>query len=291
LTMIKSYIEIRLKTSVDAGELMGMLEESACLGACERDDGLCLYWPKERWHAGVLQDLLEALQLLGDLDAGSRPTVTELADQDWNEYWARSLQPIRLGERILVRQSWNSAPVPSGGFELVIDPKRAFGTGYHATTQLIASWLEELIRGGERVLDVGTGSGILAMSALRLGASSALGIDNDPEAIECSLEYAAVNGFGADLELRVAALEDLGSEQFDLVLANLDRNALLRYFAFFHKHVSAGGRLVISGLQSEDYEDIREALAKTGWRIHGRRDREEWMALELRQAPLDAAHV
>jgi ribosomal protein L11 methyltransferase len=289
--MTKSYIEIRLKTSVDAGELMGMLEDGACLGACERDDGICLYWPKEHWHAGVLQDLLEALQLLGSLDAGSRPAVTELADQDWNEIWARSLQPIHLGERILVRQSWNSAPVPGGGFELVIDPKRAFGTGYHATTQLIASWLEKLIRGGERVLDVGTGSGILAMAALRLGASSALGIDNDPEAIECSLEYAAVNGFGADLELRVAALEGLGSEQFDLVLANLDRNTLLRYFAFFHKHVRAGGRLVISGLQSEDYDDICEALAINGWRTHGRRDREEWMALELQQAPLDAARV
>ena len=155
----------------------------------------------------------------------------------------RSLQPIRLGERILVRQSWNSAPVPDGGFELVIDPKRAFGTGYHATTQLIASWLEEMIRGGERVLDVGTGSGILAMAALRLGASSALGIDNDPEAIECAQEYAAVNDFGAELELRVAALEDLGSGQFDLVLANLDRNTLMRYFADFRKHVSAGGRL------------------------------------------------
>jgi ribosomal protein L11 methyltransferase len=289
--MIKSYIEIHLGTSVDAGELMGMLEESACLGACERDDGLCLYWPKEHWHAGVLQDLLEALQRLGDLDAGCTATVTELADQNWNERWAQWLQPIRLGERIVIRQSWNSASVPDGGFELVIDPKRAFGTGYHATTHLIASWLEELIRGGERVLDVGTGSGILAMAALRLGATYALGIDNDPEAIECSLEYAAVNGFGADLELRVAALEDLGSEHFDLVLANLDRNTLLRYFAGFHKHVSAGSRLVISGLQSEDYGDICKALATTGWRIHGRRDREEWMALELQQALLDAAHV
>ena len=283
--MTKSYIEVHIKSFVDAGELLGMLDDQACLGALEREDGLCLYWPKERWHAGVLRDLLDALGRLSGSDAVSDAEVNELADQNWNARWAQSLQPIRLGERILVRQSWHPASVPDGGFALVIDPKRAFGTGYHATTQLIASWLEEKVRGGERVLDVGTGSGILAMAALRLGASHALGIDNDPEAIECALEYAAANDFGAELELRVAAPEDLGSERFDLVLANLDRNTLLRYLAGFRKHVNAGGMMLISGLQSGDYQDIFGAAAESGWRIHGRREREEWIALELRSEP------
>jgi ribosomal protein L11 methyltransferase len=283
--MAKRYIEVHIRSFVDAGELLGLLDDQACLGALEREDGLCLYWQKEHWHANLLQDLLDALRRLSGSDAVSNPEVIELEDQNWNARWAQSLQPIRLGERILVRQSWNSASVPDGGFALVIDPKRAFGTGYHATTQLMASWLEEKVRGGERVLDVGTGSGILAMAALRLGASYALGIDNDPEAIECALEYAVANDFGTELELRVAAPEDLGPERFDLVLANLDRNTLLRYCAGFRKHVRAGGKLLISGLQSEDFQDISGAAARTGWRIHSRRERAEWIALELRPEP------
>jgi len=279
--MANGYIEVRIRSSVDAGELIGMLDDPACLGALEREDGVHLYWRKETWHAGVLQDLLIVLRRLGVTDLAGEPAVSELADQDWNERWARSLQPIRLGKCILVRQSWNSAPVSDGGFELVIDPKRAFGTGYHETTQLMASWLEEVILGAERVLDVGTGSGILAMAALRLGASYALGIDHDPEAIECAREYATVNGFGAELGLRIATPEDLGPERFDLVLANLDRNALLGCLADFRRHVSAGGRLLISGLQTGDEQDISNAAAEAGWRIHACRNRGDWLALEL----------
>ncbi|MBZ5498316.1 MAG: 50S ribosomal protein L11 methyltransferase [Acidobacteriia bacterium] len=282
--MTKDYVEIHLVTSAEAGELVGLLEETACLGASEQEGGLHLYWPKDRWHPEVLGALKGALRQLGDRQAEDTITISELPDQDWNERWAASLEPIRLGARILVRQSWNSAAIPAGGFELVIDPKRAFGTGYHATTQLIAEWLEEVIQGGERLLDVGTGSGILAMVALRLGAGAALGIDNDPEAIECAGEYAAANGFGPELELRVAALEDLHPEQFDLVVANLDRKMLLRYFPMFHTWVRPGGSLLVSGLLSDDHPGIRAALATTGWVERSRRERDEWMALELRKA-------
>jgi ribosomal protein L11 methyltransferase len=282
--MRKVYIEIRLVTSVDAGELLGMLADNTSLGACEKDNSICLYWPKESWHVEAQQELVDALTRLGDAPAAHTLTVTELPDQNWDERWAEMLQPIRLGRRILVRQSWNSAPVPEGGFELVIDPRRAFGTGYHATTQLLAAWLEELICGGESILDVGTGSGILAMAALRLGAHRALGIDNDPEAIECAREYADVNGFGGNFELRIAALEDVPSETFDLVLANLDRNALMRYFSCFHAYLRPDGRLLVTGLLAEDYADISAFLSTTGWRIYERRDCEEWMALALQGA-------
>jgi len=279
--MNRNYVEIRIRTSVDAGELLGLLDETASSGACETEDGLFLYWPTERWKPEVLDAIREGLRCLGDMQAEKTLIVAEIPDQDWNVRWAESLQPIRLGHRILIRQSWNSAEVPPGGFELVIDPKRAFGTGYHATTQLIAEWLEEAVCGGERVLDVGTGSGILAMAALRLGARSALGIDRDPEAIGCAREYAAVNGFGEELELRVAALEDLPVERFDLILANLDRPTLLRYFAGLHGYLQAGGKMLVSGLLIEDDREIIGALAAAGWRATELRRREEWMALEL----------
>lgn len=282
--MNPKYMEIRVITSVDAGELLGMLEKTACLGAWTREDGFCLYWPADGWDPRSLHILEDSLRRLGaSVEAGTL-TVAELQDRDWNARWAESLQPIKLGRRILIRQSWNAAAIPEGGFELIIDPKRAFGTGYHATTQLMAEWLEDKVRAGGRVLDVGTGSGILAMVALRLGATSALAIDQDPEAIECAREYAAVNGFGAALELRVTELAELEREEFDLVLANLDRNTLVRHFDCFHRFVKAGGCLLISGLQRDDETEISGSLEAAGWLVLDRRCRDEWLALALRAA-------
>jgi len=279
--MKRKYIEVHLRSSVDAGELLGLLEEGASLGACEMDGGVSLYFLLGSWHDGMRASLEDALRRLGETEAAATLTVTELPDQDWNASWTESLQPICLGRRILVRQSWNSALVPPGGFELIIDPKRAFGTGYHATTRLLVEWLDNLIGGGERVLDAGTGSGILAMAALRLGARSALGIDNDPEAIECAKEYAALNGFGAELELRVVSLEDLAPEPFDLVLANLDRRILTRYFPALHSFLKPEGGLLVSGLLIEEKDEIRALLASAGWSIKEQHERDEWLALEL----------
>jgi ribosomal protein L11 methyltransferase len=283
-SMNPGTMEIRIISSVDAGELLGMLEETSCLGAWATEDGFCLYWPVDGWDPRILHILEDSLRRLGAAVDARTLTVTELQDRDWNARWAESLQPIKLGRRILIRQSWNGTAIPEGGFELIIDPKRAFGTGYHATTQLMAEWLEDKVRSGARVLDVGTGSGILAMVALRLGATSALAIDQDPEAIECAREYAAVNGFGAALELRVAELAELDPEDFDLVLANLDRNTLVRHFDCFHRFVKAGGCLLISGLQRDDETEISEFLDAAGWMVVDKRWREEWAALELQAA-------
>jgi len=112
-----------------------------------------------------LQEVLAAL----DPDGQSREAiqVEPLRAQDWNRLWAESVKPIRVGRRLVIRPSWELAQLQAGDIEIVLDPKQAFGTGHHSTTSLLLEWLEEVIHGGESVLDVGTGSGILAMVALR----------------------------------------------------------------------------------------------------------------------------
>jgi ribosomal protein L11 methyltransferase len=279
----REYVEVLIQAQMDSDDLMAVLDLEACLGASESDRGIHLYWKKESWNSEAMESVKNALADLGQ-PAGIRIEVSDIPDRDWNASWAASLQPILLGSGILIRQSWNAAKVPENGFELIIDPKRAFGTGYHATTQLVVEWLEKRRERGERVLDVGTGSGILAMVALRTGAASALGIDNDPEAIECAREYAAVNGFGAELDLQIKSLEDLEESPFDLVLANLDRKTLTPYFAKFPALIKEGGWLVVSGLLQEDHEEIAEIIKAAGWDIVAKRVREEWMALQLRRA-------
>ncbi len=279
--MTQNYIEIAIPATVDTGELCGLLQESGLLGAWETAGHLCLCWPAERWSADVLNDLKRALDAMGA--AGTADIVVRsIPDQDWNARWMKSLEPFRIGNRFRIRQSWNPPDRSFGGIELVIDPKRAFGAGTHATTQLVVEWLERNIRPGESVLDVGTGTGILAMAALRLGAGLALGIDNDCDAIECARENAAVNGFGAELELRVASLDGLEGGTFNVILANLDRKTLLRYVGRFKDHLGEGGRVCLSGLQVGDIPAVTTAIVASGGFVAGRWDRDEWVAVEVR---------
>ncbi len=284
----KNYTEVQVMSSVDSGDLIGMLRESEPLGAWQSEGVIHLIWPLEGWTEHSRHDLEQALGRLGVDARHVQITVSQMEDLDWNSCWAASVQPVRIGRRILIRQSWNTAVSRLGDLVLVIDPKRAFGTGYHATTQLLVEWLEDTIAGGERVLDAGTGTGILAMVALRLGARSVLAIDDDPDAIECARENATINGFGSELDLRVASLESLENERFDLVVANLDRRIILAFSERLIRNLCAEGRLLVSGLLTDDVADVSSASAACGGEVIGRREREEWVALEVRQRRSEA---
>ncbi len=281
---MKNFVEVCVKTSIDCIELLGMVENPDLLGAWEKDGVIYLYWPEEPWSEQILEQLRSAVASLSGGTQEIDITTNLVPDQDWNSAWAKSITPIRIGRRVLIRQSWNAAIPFPGMIELIIDPKRTFGTGFHATTQLLIEWLEDRVKGGERVLDCGTGSGILSMVALRLGAVSAVGIDNDPVAIECAREYAAVNAFGSELSLRVAGIEELGPEKFDLVLANLDRNSFVRYSGTLVSRMSASGVLLITGICPEDYDEIVSAFAATGCRVGGKKERDGWIALDVTSA-------
>lgn len=279
--MAQEWVEVNLASAVDAGDLLGRLGDFSVAGAWQDNGTTRLYWPREAWNPDTLGRIQQALRQMGLEQAGAAITVANVPAQDWNEQWARSVTPIRIGRRIVIRPSWTSVEVASDDVELVLDPKQAFGTGHHATTALLLEWLQAVIRGGEAVLDVGTGSGILAMAALRLGARSALGIDHDPVAIEYAREYAAVNKFGPELDLKVATLETIGKVPADLVLANLDRKTLLASARSLAPILKQGGRLLVSGILPEDRADIAAAFADTGASVAGSRERNGWLALEL----------
>jgi ribosomal protein L11 methyltransferase len=279
VAMKNGYVEVKLRNFPNAAELLGILTSQQSLGSWESDEGFFIYWSEACWNDDALQELKSALTSLG-MD-GAIVSIRSLPEQDWNAKWAASIQPVRIGNKVRIRQSWNSADPAFTGIELIIDPKRAFGSGSHATTQLLIEMLEECARDSIRLLDLGAGSGILAMAALRLGAASALGVDMDPDALECARENAALNGFGDELQLLVGTLDDVGAERFQLVVANLDRNTFLRIGGLLGLHIVAGGRALLSGLQSEDLPDIAAILAESGGTVIGRRERDEWIALEV----------
>jgi ribosomal protein L11 methyltransferase len=282
--MRTGFVEVTLKTGVDAGELLALLCDAGALGSWEENGILHIFWPAEKWKESLVEDIRQAMNFLGVWESDAGLAISPVQDQDWNATWAASLQPIRLGQRVRIRQSWHPIDETFNGIELVIDPKRAFGTGHHATTRLIVEWLETSVRGGERILDIGTGSGILAMLALRMGAAAALAIDIDPEAIECAREYAETNGFAAELDLRTASFETLYSDKFDMIVANLDGRTLPRLSAYLPLLLKANGIGCLSGLQRHDYDEVSECLSRDGIRIRATLQGDDWLALEIQLA-------
>lgn len=276
--MSTEWVDVQISSDLDAGEVIGLLEDASVTGAWQEGGTIHLYWPGQQWSPAHLARLRQTLHRLTRPGVGEPEiAVRSLPHQDWNRRWAQSVKPLRLGRRIVIRPSWESVEPQGQHIEIILDPKRAFGTGHHATTSLLLEWLEDEVQGGETVLDVGTGSGLLAMVALRLGAAQAVGIDHDPDAIDCAREYASVNGFGRELSLECRSLSP--GPPYSLVLANLDRRTLLDLAQPLA--ASTGTTLLASGLLLDHREEIVGAFAGVGLYPDHEREREGWLAMKF----------
>jgi ribosomal protein L11 methyltransferase len=209
--------------------------------------------------------------------------VKQIPSQDWNEAWARSVQPLRIG-RLVIRPSWEVIALDPNDIEIVLDPKQAFGTGHHATTRMLLMWLQQDIRGGEMVLDVGAGSAILAMAAVKLGAASAIGVEIDPVAVDCAREYVAQNRLSDQIDIACGTLADLPRERraaTDLVLANLDRQAVLNLTTDLAGLAMQGARIMVSGILVEQQVEVIDHLSSLGLVCSERCEEEGWVAMKF----------
>ena len=275
------WIDIHISTTIDAGELLAALGDPDVQGAWQDDTSIHLYWPHRLWspeHLARLRQTLRTLvvteRLMPDI------AIESLPDQDWNRVWAQSIKPLRIGKRILIRPSWETVAPHPDQVEIILDPRQAFGTGHHATTRMLLERLEDIIHGGESVLDVGTGSALLAMVAIRLGASRAVGVDHDPVAIACARDYAALNGFGEELTVQCGTLSH--EHVCDVVLANLDRQTVMNLAGPLA--AATGKRLLLSGLLPEQREEIVQTFARMDLYESLHREQEGWLAIEFLRA-------
>lgn len=238
-----------------------------------------------------LAEVRVALQALKESrsDCGSLLlTLEEVQDADWETSWKQYYKPLEIGERLLVIPQWETAE-PHGRVPLILDPGLTFGTGSHATTRLCLTALEQAVQGGERVLDLGCGSGILSIAALRLGAASARAVDIDEQCLTVARDNAALNDIGPD-RYTVEVGDLLTDEAFraslgggyQIVLANIVADVIIALAPLVRSLMAEGGWFLCSGIIDTRADEVAEKLRAAGLVLAQRQESEGWCAFTCR---------
>ena len=228
-----------------------------------------------------------------DVDLGSLEIcLNNVRNEDWENSWKQYYVPLPIGKRLLVVPQWLSPENPEGRLPVLLDPGMIFGTGAHASTQMCMAALEALINGGEQVLDLGSGSGILSITALLLGAAHATGVDIDPKAEDIARENAAINGLHEDRFTALTGdvlgdrtmMEQLSRERYDLVLANIVADVIIPLSPLVPRFLKETGAFVCSGILAQRLGEVRDAMEAAGLRIEAVNTLEDWCQITARLA-------
>lgn len=271
------YIRLSISLKDDFHELLiAELFDLDFEGFEEEDNLLVALIPANRFDDSKREEIERLLQ---HFEGSSSIQSEELINpQNWNETWEQSIKPQSIGS-FYVRPTWAEETDNPDLVELLIDPKMAFGTGYHATTRLILEWLPEVISEGDVVLDAGTGTGILAIGALKLGAESAFGFDIDEWSKDNAEENMLLNGV-TDFRVELGSLEVIPKGiKYDVILANINRNALIELIPELLPYLKKGGKLLLSGLLHEDEETILGLESVQLIDHQETRYQQEWLAI------------
>ena len=208
--------------------------------------------------------------------------LEKVEQEDWQNGWRKYYHPMEIGRHLAVVPSWQE--YETDRVKLILDPGLAFGTGGHETTSLCLEALDQLVRGGERVLDIGTGSGILAIAALKLGAAQAEGVDIDPVAVRTAGENAALNGVADRLTVLVGDLSDKASGQYQIITANIVANAIMALAPAVPGLMAEGGVFIASGIIDTRKEEVIAALQAAGLKVQEVKEKRGWECIVCTRA-------
>jgi ribosomal protein L11 methyltransferase len=249
---------------------------------------LTAYFPWETDLHAVKRDFLDFLPVLArsfGADPGAFVSAAEITDFGWAEKWKEHFKPRRIGRRITVKPSWETYSPAPGEIVLTIDPGQAFGTGTHETTQMCLRLLEDVFDAApapRRVLDIGTGTGILGIAAARLNASFTLGIDVDPKGVEVAGENARNNGVEDRFQAATTPLSCVEG-RYDLILANVLAEILVDLKQEIADRLEPVGTLILSGILTEKSDWVVKEYGDVGFTLAGKKEEDQWAALLLRR--------
>jgi ribosomal protein L11 methyltransferase len=227
------------------------------------------------WHLGQIQPLPE-------------PVFKPIWDEDWMAAWKKHYQPIEVGSKLVIVPAWVKKEF-TGRVPIRINPGMAFGTGTHPSTQLCLELIEQMVEPGMKVIDVGCGSGILSIAALRLGAGHCLGVDVDPAAKQSTLENAGFNHLQSGLEVGIGSVKEILDNQFrisnaPLVVVNILANIILQLFSDgLADLVDPGGRLILAGILETQGENVVQSAENNGFSLEKKLSSSDWVALQLKK--------
>ena len=285
LSIMKTFLEISITANETERELLiPTMIELGCKGFQETDSSLISYIDKDYWtedHYARLKG--EMNRMLQTISSNANIKFKEIAEENWNEQWEKTIQPIEIGKKIVIKPSWSEYHNKDGRVVIQIDPKMSFGTGYHETTRLTLQLLERHIEAGCSMLDVGTGTGILAIAAIKLGAASALGIDLDEWSIDNANENVKGNKVADKVQISDMPIQQLGKNKYDLITANLTLNTNIELLPIFLLLLEDHGTLLLSGLLSLDKTAMITSLSEHQFEVIGQLNEHEWIALAARK--------
>jgi ribosomal protein L11 methyltransferase len=274
--MPATYIETRLTLNPDYNDiLMAELAEIGYESFVESNDGLSAYITDTSFDLDALQQIIERYQSMTAITFESQ----QLETKNWNEEWERNYQPIEVAGRIRVRASYHT-PDPAFEYDIVIDPKMSFGTGHHETTTLVMEQQLLLDHQEKSVLDVGSGTGILAILAEKLGANRLTAFDIEEWAYLNAVENAAMNGC-THIHVFQGTIADCPAATYDIVLANINRNILLQEIPTYTEFLVGGGTLMVSGFYEFDIADIVQKAEEVNLRLVAQKTLNQWAVLRF----------
>ncbi len=268
-----TYIQVSLSISdiETRAILSAQLDAMGAEGFEETEDALIVYFKEDNYREAELQELLTTTGVTFQSD--------RLEETNWNAVWESNFEPVYVEDFLCIRADFHPAAT-SVEHELIITPKMSFGTGHHATTWLMARAMRPLSFANKRVLDFGTGTGVLAILAEKLGADYVWAIDNDDWSIRNSEENLKRNQCNR-IELGLVDHISTDGERFDIILANINKHVILENMHALSARLQPGGLLLLSGLLSTDEQDIRLAASVAGLAVLALEEKDNWLCIRL----------
>lgn len=242
---------------------------------------LTVYLPEDEEGNRQIADLKELVS-----SHGYSSDMSDIKEEDWADNWKKYFKPIKLGSRLYIKPSWESIEDTEGRVVLEIDPSSSFGSGTHETTQLCLESLAYLVHGGEEVLDMGCGSGILGIGALLLGANNVKAVDIEENSKRVTFENAEMNGVTDRIESICgnvlgdeAFYEEIANQKFDIITANIVADVIIAMLPLFRRCLKKEGRLIVSGIIDDRQNDVIKALGENGFSTRITAARKDWRAI------------